>query len=191
VFPLFLEQALFYSMVFHSSLYYLLISLPHCIHMEILSLITTGFTMRKILPPTYFLMSIVLIVILHYIYPFFLLIAMPWSLLGLLPITIGICLNLLADRQMKKQNTTVKPFQKSSSLIKGGVFRISRNPMYLGMATILFGVAFLLDSISPFVVVVCFMVIMNFNFIKNEETMLEDIFGDAYLQYQKKVRKWI
>jgi protein-S-isoprenylcysteine O-methyltransferase Ste14 len=57
--------------------------------------------------------------------------------------------------------------------------------MYLGMANILFGVAFLL------IVVVCFMVMMDFNFIKNEETMLEDIFGDAYLQYQKKVRKWI
>ena len=93
--------------------------------------------MKKALPPTYFLGAIVLAVTMHFLLPLRQLLAFPWRLTGLAPLVIGILLNLLADHTFKKHETTVKPFEKSSSLVTGGVFGISRNPMYLGMTLVL------------------------------------------------------
>ena len=146
---------------------------------------------KKILPPTYFLISILLIVIFHFTLPLYQLIFFPFNLIGLLPLLFGIVLNLKADGDFKNLGTTVKPFEKSSVLVTGGVFGLSRHPMYLGMTSILLGTSLLLGSIIPFVVVAIFAFLMEKNFIKTEEKMLHDAFGEEYLKYKKKVRKWI
>ena len=65
----------------------------------------------------------------------------PWRALGVVAIAAGVWLNLAADRAFKARGTTVKPFERSSVLLTDGVFRITRNPMYLGMILILVGVA--------------------------------------------------
>ncbi len=147
--------------------------------------------MRKILPPTYFLGSIVLAVLLHFLFPLRQFLAFPWRLLGLVPLVTGIVLNLLADQTFKKHETTVKPFEESKALVTGGVFRISRNPMYLGMTLILLGITLILGSVTPFVVVLLFPVLLDRIFIVTEERMLEDTFGDQFEQYRNRVRRWI
>ncbi len=85
--------------------------------------------MKKILPPTYFYGAIASEIALHFLLPVQQLLAFPWRLIGLIPLVIGIALNLLADKQFSRGNTTVKPFEESSVLVTTGVFRISRNPM--------------------------------------------------------------
>jgi protein-S-isoprenylcysteine O-methyltransferase Ste14 len=100
-------------------------------------------------------------------------------------------LNLLADRALKHSRTTVKPFEESTALITGGVFRISRNPMYLGFALILFGIALLMGSLAPHIVIVAFSVLIDVVFIKVEERMLGERFGEAWLRYKATVRRWI
>ena len=147
--------------------------------------------MKKALPQTYFLGAIVLAVALHFLLPLRQLLAFPWRLTGLAPLLIGILLNLLADRAFKKHDTTVKPFEKSSSLVTGGVFGISRNPMYLGMTLILLGVALLLGSLTPFAVVIVLPILFDRAFISPEEEMLEDTFGDQFREYRERVRRWI
>lgn len=147
--------------------------------------------MRQVLPPSYFFGAILLAVILHFLLPGYQLVTLPWRLLGLAPLVIGIVLNVLADQAFKKYDTTVKPFEKSSTLVTGGVFRITRNPMYLGMILILFGVAMLLGSASPFVVVPLLAALLDRVFIAPEEQMLQDTFGGRFLQYRKRVRRWI
>jgi protein-S-isoprenylcysteine O-methyltransferase Ste14 len=77
------------------------------------------------------------------------LIPMPWVVLRLLPIACGIVMNLIADQAFRKADTTVKPFQESTSLITDGVFRYSRNPMHLGFALALVGVAVFFGSYHP------------------------------------------
>ena len=104
---------------------------------------------------------------------------------------IGSLLNLIADSSFKKINTTVKPFEESTALLTDGVFRISRNPMYLGMAFILSGISILLGSLSPFFVILIFMFAMDFVFIRKEEAMLQKKFGTTWLEYKKTVRRWI
>jgi protein-S-isoprenylcysteine O-methyltransferase Ste14 len=147
--------------------------------------------MKKILPPTYFLIAIILMVILHLAVPVYQLLTLPWRLLGLIPMVVGIAMPLLADRAFKKHNTTVKPFEASTALVTTGVFAISRNPMYLGLSLILLGIALLLGSAAPLAVVVLFPVLLDRRFVAAEQRMLQATFGERYQQYRQQVRKWI
>jgi protein-S-isoprenylcysteine O-methyltransferase Ste14 len=146
---------------------------------------------KKPLPPTYFNSSILLIVIVHYLFPIIRFIYFPWNLLGLLLLAAGGVLNLLADKDFKRYKTTVKPYEYSSALITNGVFRISRNPMYLGMALLLFGESILFGSLSSFFVSIIYLFLMDFIFIRPEERMLLEKFGEEYITYKNKVRRWI
>jgi len=146
---------------------------------------------RKPLPPSYFLLSIALIGITHFTLPIAILIYFPWNLTGCVLLAFGIYLNLAADKQMKQRQTTVKPFENSSYLIEDGIFAITRNPMYLGMAAILTGIAILLGSLTPFIVCFFFSYAIYHIFIRAEEKMLEKVFGQQWLNYKKKVRCWL
>jgi protein-S-isoprenylcysteine O-methyltransferase Ste14 len=146
---------------------------------------------KRLLPPTYLLLAIVTMAALHVVAPWRHLVAFPWTLLGLVPIGVGVALNLIADGQLKKHGTTVKPFEESSSLVTTGAYRICRHPMYLGFALILGGLATVLGSVTPFVVVPEFIALVETTFIGAEEKMLEATFGDAWRAYKAKVGRWI
>ena len=146
---------------------------------------------KKPLPPTYLFSAILGMAILHFLFPVRTILRFPLILTGLLPFALGAYLNMSADRLFKQAETTVKPYEESSSLITGGVFRISRNPMYLGFILILAGLALMAGTLSPWLVIPAFAVVMEFVFIRPEERMLEETFGDAWLDYRAGVRKWI
>jgi protein-S-isoprenylcysteine O-methyltransferase Ste14 len=109
----------------------------------------------------------------------------------MIPLVIGVTLNLIADDAFRRVGTTVKPFQKSKSLLTNGVYSISRHPMYLGFVLILVGVALLLGSMTPWVIIPIFSVLMEVMFIQVEERMLEEKFGTTWVKYKNKVRRWI
>ena len=146
---------------------------------------------KTFLPPTYFNSAIMTIILLKIFLPGVKIIAFPWNLTGIIPLAAGIFLNLSADRAFKQRRTTVKPFEESSALIRNGVFRFSRNPMYLGMAGILLGLAILLQSVFPFVVVPVFMITVDIVFIRDEEMMLEAKFGEEWRRFRHSTRKWL
>ncbi len=145
----------------------------------------------RVLPPTYFLASSALIAALALVLPVAAFVAWPWRAAGLVPIAVGVWLNLAADRAFKTAGTTVKPFERSSALLTDGVFRFTRNPMYLGMTLILAGFALLLGAISPFLVVAAFVVVIATRFIPVEERMLAETFGDAWTAYSRRTRRWL
>ncbi|KPK88299.1 MAG: hypothetical protein AMJ88_19250 [Anaerolineae bacterium SM23_ 63] len=146
---------------------------------------------RKILPPSYLLVAIILILFLHFIFPVAKIIKIPWNLIGLLPLVLGIAMNLVADNAYKRYQTTVKPFQESHALITDGAYRLSRHPMYLGFVLILIGVSLLLGSLSPYIVIIVFAILMEIVFIRVEESMLEEKFQQEWKEYKSKVRRWI
>ena len=146
---------------------------------------------KRVLPPTYLLTSILAMVGLHLTIPAGRFIPFLWRLSGIAPMGLGLSVAVIADRAFKKCKTTVEPFKVSTSLVRGGVFRISRNPMYLGFVLILIGIGLLMGSVAPFVVVPVFAVLMDVVFIRAEERMLEETFGPEWLDYKKKVRRWI
>jgi protein-S-isoprenylcysteine O-methyltransferase Ste14 len=145
----------------------------------------------KLLPPTYLYSAIVLVIVLHFLLPGLQIFSSPWRYLGILPLIVGGALNILADQSFKRHETTVKPFEDSSHLVTNGVFRLSRNPMYLGFVLLLAGIAILLGSATPWIVVAVFPFLMELRFIRPEEAMLDARFGENWLEYKRRVRKWI
>jgi len=85
----------------------------------------------KMLPPVYFYSIMFSLIILHFLFPILLIIKPPISYLGVIPIILGISLNIWADQLFKKKQTTVKPYESPSQFIEEGPFKISRHPMYL------------------------------------------------------------
>lgn len=146
---------------------------------------------KNILPPTYLFVAIVMMVILHFLFPLANIFPFPWNLLGLIPFVAGCVLNAFADRAFKQADTTVKPFQESTTLITDGVFRLTRHPMYVGFVLILLGIAIFVGSLTPYVVVVVFPILMEIVFSRIEERMLAETFGEKWVEYKKTVRRWI
>ncbi|MGB5289257.1 MAG: isoprenylcysteine carboxylmethyltransferase family protein [Ignavibacteriaceae bacterium] len=147
--------------------------------------------MNKILPPTHFYIYLIISILLHYSLPLIQVFNYPFYLIGFLFFIIGTVLNIWADKLLKKQKTTVKPNEKPTVLIETGAFKISRNPMYLGMALILFGAGFILGSITSFIGSIIFVAAMEIAFIPQEEKNLREQFGEEFEKYKKKVRRWI
>lgn len=145
----------------------------------------------KLLPPTVFYALLLLSVASHFVVPTVTLIRPPYSFLGVPLILFGTSLNIWADSLFKKRNTPVKPMEMPVTFVTEGPFRISRHPMYLGMAAILLGVAIVLGSIRPFAFPILFVAFMERLFIPLEEANLERAFGEEYRAYKKRVRRWI
>jgi protein-S-isoprenylcysteine O-methyltransferase Ste14 len=103
----------------------------------------------------------------------------------------GLALSASGVFSFKKAGTAIKPFESSTVLVTDGLYRCTRNPMYLGMVILLIGVASYLGSLTPFIIIPVFFLIIQQCFIKHEEPFLENIFGQEYLDYKDKVRRWI
>lgn len=146
---------------------------------------------KKIEPPTYLLIALLAMVALHFLWPLAYPIPRLWRLAALLPLAGGIALNFAADRAFQQAGTTVKPLEASSALITTGPFRLSRNPMYLGFGLVLLGVALMMGSLTPFLVIPLFVLLIDRLFIRVEEGMLAERFGQNWLAYKAGVRRWL
>jgi protein-S-isoprenylcysteine O-methyltransferase Ste14 len=146
---------------------------------------------KKTPPPlTFLFLYIVLAFLLDRVVSLFR-IADPYRILGIIPLFIGLGLNLWADTLYKKHKTTVKPDGIPSAFIGEGPFRFSRHPMYLGFVLILIGVAIELGSLSSFLAPVCMVITLEKKFIPQEEKHMETLFGPRYLDYTRRVRRWV
>ena len=144
--------------------------------------------MKITFPPIILLASIVLQVILLFSFPISVDLS---SLLGLILIFSGISLVFVSFRFMRKMKTTFIPDGTPEVLISSGPFKFSRNPIYLGMLTILVGVAFLMSSLSAIIIAFVFGIIINFTWIAHEEKKLHKLFSEDWENYSSKVRRWI
>jgi protein-S-isoprenylcysteine O-methyltransferase Ste14 len=144
-----------------------------------------------VLPPRLLKISLVAMAALHLLAPGSHWTALPGSLFGLVPIGLGFYLNWSATRRFKRLGTAIHPDEDPAVLVTRGPFRISRHPMYLGMALGLFGYAVLLGSLTPLLVVPVFLVLMDRRIMAKEETLLEESFGDEYEAYRGKTARWV
>ena len=146
---------------------------------------------KQVMPITYLLIAMLAMVGVHFLLPLAMIVPVPWNLLGIIPIALGIAINLIADKAFHNAKTTVKPFEESTELVTDGIFRISRNPMYLGFVLILVGIVVLLRSLSPYVVILAFVILIQVMFITIEERMLAEKFGARWQQYEQNTRRWL
>jgi protein-S-isoprenylcysteine O-methyltransferase Ste14 len=107
--------------------------------------------------------------------------------------TIGITFLITGVISFRLANTTVNPMvpNDSTALVTSGVYKITRNPMYLGFLMILISWGVFLSSVYSLVLPVLFVFYMNSFQIQPEESILQDIFGSEFTEYQKQVRRWI
>jgi len=139
----------------------------------------------------YFLILLVLSVLLNFIFPGPAFLSPPSSYSGFLIIGSGFVLALWSRSLFMRNSTTLQPSEEPTSLVTSGPFRISRNPIYLGMAAILLGVTVLQGTLVTLAFPVLFVTLIEFFIIPGEERNLEKIFGDSYHDYKKSVRRWI
>lgn len=146
---------------------------------------------RKIVPPVYLFAGLILMWLLNHYWPLYRFVETPWSYLGILPILIGISIAAVSAKRFAQAETGIVPFDEATTLVTAGLYRYTRNPMYLGMFLILLGVAFMMGSVTSLLPVFAFVLIIRSNFVAGEERFLEDAFGQSYLDYKDKVRRWI
>ena len=93
----------------------------------------------------------------------------------------------------KKANTSVDPVNpnKSSVLVDFGIYKFTRNPMYLGFAIMLLAMAIKMQTLIALLWLLVFVLYMTRFQIKPEEQALTKIFGDAYVGYCQRVRRWV
>ena len=147
-------------------------------------------TPPKILPPHYFVLSLALIIGIGVLEGGNLL-PSPWQYLGVLPIVIGVLIATQGSRLFAKAGTNIIPFTESSALVTTGVFAYSRNPMYTGMVLALAGTALIMNGLLAWLVLIAFTAIIRTMFIRNEEVLMEQTFGEDYLAYKADVRRWL
>lgn len=145
----------------------------------------------KITPPDYIIILIILEIILNYVLPIKKIIDYPYNFSGVLLIIIGIIPNLWVFSHFRRLNTPIRSYEFPKKLVNFGLFKISRNPLYLGMFLILLGEAILLGSIINFLIPIIFIILTDRLVIPEKERNLEKAFGKEYLKYKKQVRRWI
>lgn len=146
---------------------------------------------RLLLPPMFCLLTITLMIVLHFKYPLMIWLSPPYNWLGLIAIAVGFAMANWHAQLFRQLGTNINTFDEPGVLTKKGLFRRTRNPMYLGMLIILLGVSSLLGSITPLVGPMMFFVIAQTWYIPIEERAMSRKFGNQYLEYQRSVARWL
>jgi protein-S-isoprenylcysteine O-methyltransferase Ste14 len=139
------------------------------------------------------------------VYVLGLLIAIPLELLfptGSLPVLvtvigtlIGVAVSLYMDgaamSNFSKADTPAIPFKPTEALVTTGPYRFTRNPMYVGMAALYIALALVFGLLWAFAFLPFVILVIDRQVIAREEPYLERLFGQEYLDYKKRVRRWL
>jgi protein-S-isoprenylcysteine O-methyltransferase Ste14 len=145
----------------------------------------------KIVPPLVYLIGLALGFIVTLWMPFRLVPrCVAWPIGGAL-IACGAVLATTAILRFKGVGTTVRPDRAASTLVIAGPYKITRNPMYLGLAFAYLGIAIAGQSVWAAVLLPLVLVVIQHYAIEREEAFLKRRFGPDYIDYTRKVRRWI
>jgi len=112
-------------------------------------------------------------------------------IVGSLLVLAGLALSIVGFVTQRRAGTDPIPFHPTTRIVSHGLYRFSRNPMYLGFGLWTLGIAFLLNSVWMLLAVPIGLLLTDRFVIVKEEKYLERKFGDEYLSYKSRVRRWI
>ena len=104
---------------------------------------------------------------------------------------IGFALGMWAIATLHKAGTRVETYKPTTNIVAGGPYRFTRNPIYAGMFLGQIGLAVGFDSLWILATLVPFILVIRYGVVVREETYLEHKFGDTYLDYKSRVRRWL
>jgi protein-S-isoprenylcysteine O-methyltransferase Ste14 len=146
---------------------------------------------RLFYPPVWLVLGLIAIFVLDQYLPLFRFTGELAMAMGSAAIVAGLLLLVLAGGSFKQADTDMIPFRDVRALVTDGVYRFTRNPMYLGMALILLGTTCTTGVGSGLGVPVLFMIVIELRFIRPEEALLRAQFGEEFETYCRKVRRWL
>lgn len=146
---------------------------------------------RIVYPPMWLVLGIVLQFVCNEYFPGARFTSPLWQLVGAIFLIGGLALLVVAGGLFKQAETDLVPFKNVTTLVTDGIFRFSRNPMYLGMSLVLLGCAVTVGAATALLVPPVFMLIIQYRFILPEERMLTDLFPEEYPAYCRRVRRWL
>ena len=113
--------------------------------------------------------------------------------ISLFLLIFGLVVFISAVKSFRTHKTTVNPLEprKASSLVTSGIFKFSRNPMYLGMLIILLSISFKFNLIGGMISSLFFYIFITKFQIIPEEVAMKELFGNEFIDYEKKTRRWI
>jgi protein-S-isoprenylcysteine O-methyltransferase Ste14 len=145
----------------------------------------------KIIPPLIYFAGLVIGLLLSFWMPTKLLSSSAAWVLGAFFMITGGALAGSAIFKFESRGTTIRPDRAASSLVMSGPYKITRNPMYLGLALLYFGIAIAEQSLWALILLPLVLIIIQRKAIEPEEAFLERRFGAEYTGYKASVRRWL
>ena len=147
----------------------------------------------RIPPPVIMLATGILMWLASILFPG---LSVPWlhsAAWGAVTALLGLAISLLGVADFKRARTTVDPRRpaEATTLVTSGLYRYSRNPMYLGVLLVLIGWALFLGNLVSVLFIVGFALFINRYQILPEERLLQEKFGADFMAYKARVRRWI
>ena len=146
---------------------------------------------RRLLPPQLFFLSALAMLVLHFSFPGAHFLGAVSPSIGAALIALGISVTLSGSTEFSRIGTNIQTFKEPELMVTEGIFRHTRNPMYLGMCVTLLGFAVFLGSVTPFGIALGFFTINAAWYVPFEEARMRAHFDEEYEHYCQRTRRWI
>jgi protein-S-isoprenylcysteine O-methyltransferase Ste14 len=111
--------------------------------------------------------------------------------LGLLLVAAGLALDLTSLALFWRQGTSAIPFRPATSFVRRGAYRFTRNPMYFGLTLLVAGLGLALERLGLVPAALLAALVIDRFVVPREERHLEARFGATYVEYKRRVRRWL
>jgi protein-S-isoprenylcysteine O-methyltransferase Ste14 len=142
-------------------------------------------------PPVIFGVALLIGLGVDFIYPIPMIPLALQLALGATAVISGVLFILSSMKRIHRAGTTYNPYAASTALVISGIYQYTRNPGYLGLMVIQFGLALMIDSPWIAITAIAAVIVTNHFVIRLEEQKLTDTFGQEYQDYLTQVRRWI
>lgn len=142
-------------------------------------------------PPVLYAGTLLIGLLLSFVFPIGFLPQSPALVVGALAIICAGLIVISAFRAMKRAHTAINPSQPTTAIVSDEVFSLSRNPIYLSLTLLYIGITLLFNALWALLLLLPLLVIMQIGVVEREEIYLERKFGDEYLRYKARVRRWV
>lgn len=145
-----------------------------------------------IFPPLLFLLCLAAGIALHVLWPRPT--GLSWAAragLGGLAIVLAVVFGLGGERALHGAGTNVRPDRPTTTVVTSGIYRFTRNPLYLALLNVYTAVAVFVDSLWPFALWAVLLPVLVKGIVEREERYLAQKFGEPYRAYSTRVRRWL
>ncbi|MDR7151738.1 protein-S-isoprenylcysteine O-methyltransferase Ste14 [Hydrogenophaga palleronii] len=145
---------------------------------------------KLLLPPVIWFATVLLMLALHLHQPVAVWLPRPFNWIGLLLVVAGVGMAQWHARHFRRIGTNIDTFGEPGELTRDGLFRRTRNPMYMGMLMAMLGVAVVLGTLTPLAGPLVFFLLVQFWYVPLEERAMAKKFGQRYAEYRQAVPRW-